>query len=94
VSGRDGDVLIADGVSGTDFRALGIESNRERTALSCLFGFTGVVDNALVVLGAKLGRSIFVVGYLVASMTKVHADNVHPGSTQLAQHFHAVGFWA
>jgi hypothetical protein len=50
VSGRDGDVLIADGISGADFRAFGVESDCKRTTLSGLFGFTGVIDNALVVL--------------------------------------------
>lgn len=94
MAGRDGDVLIADCVSGTDFRALGIESNRERSTLSCIFGCTRIVDNALVVLRVELGRSVLVVVYLVASMTKVHADNVHTSSTQLAEHFDTVGFWA
>jgi hypothetical protein len=94
MSGGDGDVLIVDGISGTDFRALGIESDRKRTTLSRLFGFTGMIDNALVILCVKLGHAILLVAYLVASMTKVHADNVHAGSTQLANHFNAVGFWA
>jgi hypothetical protein len=54
VSGGDGDVLIVDGISGTDFRAFGIESDGERTTLSGLFGLTGMVDNALVILRVKL----------------------------------------
>ena len=46
----DGDISIADRVTGTDLRALGVKGNGEGTASLDTGSLTGVVDNRLVVL--------------------------------------------
>lgn len=46
----DGEILVTDGVTGTDLGALSVEGNGERTASLETGGLTGVVNDRLVVL--------------------------------------------
>jgi hypothetical protein len=49
-TGRDGQVSIAHGVTGSDLGALGIESDGDLTSLLDLLSLAGMVDDGLVVL--------------------------------------------
>jgi hypothetical protein len=51
-AGLDRDVLVADGVTRADLRALGVEGNGERATGLDARSFAGVVDDGLVVLGS------------------------------------------
>lgn len=53
----DGEVLVADGVTGTDLGALGVEGNSQRAARLGASSLTGIVDDGLVVLDAKGQRT-------------------------------------
>lgn len=88
------DILIAYGVSGANLGTLGIESDCKRATLSGFFSFASMVDDALVILHGEVRKCQHQAIYLVASMTEVHTNNVHSCSTQLADHFNAVSFWA
>jgi len=92
VACRDGNILIAGGVPSTNLRTFGIESDGERATLTGLFSFACIVNNALVILHVEVSRYMSRILYLVGAVAKVHTNNVHSSSTQLANHFDAVGF--
>jgi hypothetical protein len=68
-AGRDRDVLVTNSVTGTDLRALGIQSNGNLPTLLNLLSLAGIVDNGLVVFVGAVGE--------------VHANNVKTGSAEL-----------
>lgn len=63
VAHGDGDILVADSVTGTDLRTLGVESNGQRTTSLNTGSLAGMVDDRLVVLlfevsGGSFHRSL------------------------------------
>jgi hypothetical protein len=52
----DGDILVTDGVTGTDLGALGVEGNGERATDLGAGGLTRVVNDRLVVLQTSQRR--------------------------------------
>lgn len=50
----DGVVLVINGVTGTDLRALGVEGNSQRAAGLNASSLTGIVDDGLVVLMSRV----------------------------------------
>lgn len=55
-SSLDWEISITNSVTGTDLWALGVKSNGELTARLNLLGFTGVVNDRLVVLVRAVGE--------------------------------------
>ena len=52
----DGEVLVTDGVTGTDLRALGVKGNSERASNLDTGGLASVVNDRLVVLQTKSAK--------------------------------------
>ena len=65
----DGDIRIANGVTSTDLRALGVKSDGQGTASLNASSLTSVIDDRLVVLIARSIALSSLVGLLVISAT-------------------------
>lgn len=80
VASGNGQVSIANSVAGSNLRALGVESNGDRTAGVSGDGLTGIVNDGLVVL--------------VGAMGEVHANDVETGIAETVDGLDRVGLGA
>lgn len=76
VAHGDGDILVADSVTGTDLRTLGVESNGQRTTSLDASGLTGMVDDGLVVLLFEVSGCSFT-GLCTEKKKKTEKKNTH-----------------
>lgn len=90
VACRDGDILIAYGVSGTNFRTLGVERDGKRTTFFLPLCGSCIVNHTLVVLYGSISFRLTTDRYLIAAMTEIHTDNVHSCAAKLAEHIDIV----
>jgi hypothetical protein len=79
-TGRDGDISITGGVTGSDLWTLGVKGDGDLTTGLNSLGLTGVVNDGLVVLVGAVGE--------------VHADNVQTRLAELVDGLNGVGLWA
>lgn len=74
-------VLVIDGVTGTDLRALRVEGNGQRAAGLDASSLAGIVDNGLVVLKSRVNDCLhsmfgFPTTNLICAVGEVHANNI------------------